>query len=102
MGQKNFTRKELINKIHKKIGFSKNFSSSIIDNFFEILAKEISKSNKVKITSFGTFKILKKNERIGRNPKTKEEKEISKRDVVLFKPSKEFKELLNNNIKNAT
>ena len=43
----------------------------------------------------------KKNERIGRNPKTKEEREISKRDVVLFKPSKEFKELLNNNVKNA-
>ena len=46
--------------------------------------------------------IRSKSSRIGRNPKTKEEKEISKRDVILFKPSKEFKEYLNNNGKNAT
>ncbi len=97
MGQKNFTRKELINKIHKKIGFSKNFSSSIIDNFFEILAKEISKSNKVKITSFGTFKILKKNERIGRNPKTKVDAIIKSRKVVSFKPSLILKNKINKN-----
>ena len=56
----------------------------------------------MKLSKFGTFLVRSKNSRIGRNPKTKEEKEISKRDVVLFKPSKEFKELLNNNGKNAT
>ncbi len=87
MGKNNFTRKELTNKIHKKIGFSKNFSSSIIDNFFEILSKEISKSKKVKITSFGTFNILKKKQRIGRNPKTKIDAIIKERKVVSFKPS---------------
>ena len=49
----------------------------------------------VKLSKFGTFSIREKKSRIGRNPKTKEEKEISKRNVVLFKPSKEFKELIN-------
>ena len=49
----------------------------------------------MKISKFGTFSIREKKSRIGRNPKTKEEKEISKRNVVLFKPSKEFKELIN-------
>ena len=56
----------------------------------------------MKISNFGTFLIRSKRSRIGRNPKTKEEKEISKRNVVLFKPSKEFKECLNNTGNNAT
>ena len=50
---------------------------------------------KLKISKFGTFSIREKQQRIGRNPKTKEEKKISKRNVVLFKPSKEFKEFIN-------
>ena len=54
------------------------------------------KQKKVKISKFGNFKLKKKKKRIGRNPKTKEEKEISKRNVVLFRPSKEFKDLINN------
>ena len=56
----------------------------------------------VKISKFGTFLIRSKSSRVGRNPKTKEEKEISKRDVILFKPSKEFREYLNNNGENTT
>ena len=50
---------------------------------------------KVKLSKFGTFTIRQKKSRIGRNPKTKEAKVISSRDVVLFKPSKEFKEFIN-------
>ena len=52
---------------------------------------------KLEISKFGTFSIRTKKSRIGRNPKTKEEKIISERDVVLFKASKEFKELVNSN-----
>ena len=77
----NLTKKDLVNEIYMQVGFSKQT---------------------IKISKFGTFMIRSKSSRIGRNPKTKEEKEISKRDVVLFKPSKEFKELLNNSGKNAT
>ena len=52
---------------------------------------------KLKLSKFGTFSIRLKNSRIGRNPKTKEQKTISDRDVVLFKASKEFKDLINSN-----
>ena len=84
---KNFTRKDLSNKIYKVLGFSKNFSSSFIDTFFDTMIDEIIKSNKIKISSFGTFEVKNKKQRIGRNPKTKELKNISPRNVIKFKPS---------------
>ena len=95
MVQKNFTRKNLSNKIYKILGFSKNFSRKIVDDFFETLVSELIKSNRVKISSFGTFKVINKKERIGRNPKTKIETRISPRKVVKFKPSMFIKEKLN-------
>ena len=97
MLKKNFTRKDLSNKIYKHLGFSKNLSSKIIDDFFSILILEIIKSNKVKISSFGTFSVLNKKERMGRNPKTKVEAKIFSRKVVKFKPSLLLKEKLNRN-----
>ena len=97
MVKKNFTRKDLSNNIFKNIGFSKDFSSKIIDSFFETLINHIIKFNKVKISSFGTFEVIKKRERIGRNPKTKEEVKISSRKIVKFKPSSTFKNKINNN-----
>ena len=95
MVKKNFTRRDLANKIYKNLGFSKNLSSKIVDDFFEILILEIIKSNKVKISSFGTFSVLYKKERVGRNPKTKIEAIITPRKVVKFKPSQLIKEKLN-------
>jgi len=95
MVYKNFTRKDLSNKIYKKLGFSKNLSSEIVDDFFENIVLEIIKSNKIKITSFGTFSVLTKKERIGRNPKTKVEAKIFSRKVVKFKPSLKLKEKIN-------
>tara|TARA_B100001123_G_C15218789_1_gene990364 strand:- start:1145 stop:1450 length:306 start_codon:yes stop_codon:yes gene_type:complete len=97
MVKKNLTRKDLSNKINQNIGFSKNISSKIVDNFFETLLTEIIKSNKVKISSFGTFSVLNKKPRIGRNPKTKVEANIGSRKVVSFKPSVLLKEKLNKN-----
>ena len=95
MVKKNFNRKNLSNKIYQNLGFSKNFSSKIVDNFFEIMATELMRSNKVKISSFGTFKVMSKKERIGRNPKTKIEAKITSRKVVKFKPSLVIKKKLN-------
>ena len=97
MVKKNLTRKDLSNYIFKKLGFSKNFSALIIDDFFEILISHIIKYNKVKISSFGTFIVIDKNERIGRNPKTKVETKITSRKVIKFKPSLIFKKMINNN-----
>jgi len=97
MLKKNFTRKELFNKIYQKVGFSKNISSQIIDDFFKIINSELIQSNKIKITSFGTFEVKNKKERLGRNPKTKIEAKISSRKIVKFKPSLIFKEKINKN-----
>ena len=97
MVNKNFTRKDLSNKIYKNIGFSKNLSLKIIDDFFESIILAIIKSNKVKISSFGTFSILNKKERMGRNPKTGVEAKIFSRKVVRFKPSSSFKKKINQN-----
>ena len=59
------------------------------------IVTNIKKEKKLKLSKFGTFSVREKKQRIGRNPKTKESKMISSRDVVLFKPSKEFKEFVN-------
>ena len=95
MAKKNFTRKDLSRKIYQNLGFSKNLSSSIIDDFFEFLVLELEKLNNVKLTSFGTFKISHKRERIGRNPKTKIEAKIKARKVVKFKSSETINNRLN-------
>ena len=91
----NLTKKDLVNLVYMQIGFSKSISEKLIDEFFSIIVSNLKKEKKVKISNFGTFSIRQKKLRIGRNPKTKEEKIISARSVVLFKPSKEFKKLLN-------
>ena len=95
MLKRNFTRKHLSNNVHQNLGFSKNISSLIIDDFFESLIAELIRFNKIKITSFGTFKVVDKKERMGRNPKTKVEAKIVARKIVKFKPSNTVKEKLN-------
>ena len=97
MVNNNFTRKDLSNKIYKNVGFSKNLSLKIVDDFFESIILAIIKSNRIKISSFGTFSILNKKERMGRNPKTGVEKKIFSRKVVKFKPSLTFKKKINQN-----
>ena len=96
MLKKNFSRKELVNKVYQNLGFSKNFSSILVDDFFKLIVSELKRLNKVKISSLGTFEIVNKNERIGRNPKTKIETKISARKIVRFKPSEIIKKKLNN------
>ena len=98
----NLTKKDIINAIYMQIGFSKQITENLIEEFFAVIVSNLCNNRSVKISKFGTFLIRSKKSRIGRNPKTRELKEISRRDVVLFKPSKEFKELLNNSQKNAT
>ena len=93
----NLTKKEIINSIYMQIGFSKKISETLLEDIFQILIKNIISEKKVKISKFGTFVLRKKNKRIGRNPKTKEEKIISERNVILFKPSNELKRYINKN-----
>ena len=78
-----------------QIGFSKNISENLIDDFLATITENLINEKKLKLSKFGTFSIRSKKSRIGRNPKTKEIKTISDRDVVLFKAAKEFKDLVN-------
>ena len=95
MARINLTKKDLINLVYMQIGFSKNISENLIDDFFASITENLKNEKKLKLSKFGTFTIRSKKSRIGRNPKTKEQKSISDRDVVLFKASKEFKDLVN-------
>ncbi len=91
----NLTKKDLVNLIYMQLGFSKQISENLIEDFLSTIVSNIKEEKKLKLSKFGTFTIRQKKSRIGRNPKTKETKVISSRDVVLFKPSKVFKEFVN-------
>ena len=93
----NLTKKDLVNIIYMQLGFSKQVSESLLNDFLTTIIINIKNEKKLKLSKFGTFIIRQKKSRIGRNPKTKQSKLISSRNVVLFKPSKEFKEFINLN-----
>ena len=91
----NLTKKDLVNLVYMQLGFSKQISENLIEDFLSTIVLNIKKEKKLKLSKFGTFSTRQKRSRIGRNPKTKQTKVISSREVVLFKPSKEFKEFIN-------
>ena len=91
----NLTKKDLVNLVYMQLGFSKQISENLIEDFLSTIVSNIKQEKKLKLSKCGTFSIRQKKSRIGRNPKTKETKMISSRDVVLFKPSKEFKDCVN-------
>jgi len=91
----NLTKKDLINSVYMQIGFSKSISENLIDDFFSTIIENLYNEKKLKLSKFGTFSVRNKKSRMGRNPLTKEQKTISQRNVVLFKASKEFKDLVN-------
>ena len=91
----NLTKKDLVNIVYMQLGFSKQISETLIEDLLSTILENIKNEKKLKLSKFGTFTIRQKKSRIGRNPKTKETTLISSRNVVLFKPSKEFKEFIN-------
>jgi integration host factor subunit alpha len=95
MSRINLTKKDLVNSVYMQIGFSKNIAENLIDDLLTTIMENLKNEKKLKLSKFGTFSIRSKKSRIGRNPRTKEQKIISDRDVVLFKASKEFKDLVN-------
>ena len=91
----NLTKKDLINSVYMRIGYSKKISELLIEDIITIIINNLKKNKKIKISNFGTFSIRHKKNRLGRNPNTKEEKLNKSRNVVLFKPSNDFKEYIN-------
>ena len=84
---KTLTRNDLIEKINSKIGISMSDASKLLEDIFEEIVGSLEKGEDVKLSSFGTFLVKKKNQRIGRNPKTGIEASINARRVVTFHPS---------------
>ena len=93
---KNLTKNDIIINISKITGFSKNISKKIINDLLDILIKNII-HNHIILKNLGSFKIIKKNERFGRNPKTKEEFLIKSHNSIKFVVSKKLKNILNIN-----
>ena len=91
---KNFKKIDLINIISRETGFSKNFSKKILNDLLDILRSNICNGD-LKLKNFGTFRLLNKKERIGRNPKTKQKFLISARKSVSFHPSQKISKYLN-------
>ena len=95
MLRKNIKRKDLINSVYFNIGFSKAISENIVYDIFNLFIDNIISNNMLKIYNFGNFIKKKKKKRIGRNPKTKEIKFISSRNVITFKASNLLKKKIN-------
>ena len=87
----NLTKKDIINAIYMQIGFSKKIADNLFDDIIESIIENLIEHKKIKISNFGTFSVKKKNSRLGRNPKTGDEKEITARNVISFYPSKNMK-----------
>ncbi|RJQ56790.1 MAG: integration host factor subunit alpha [Nitrospiraceae bacterium] len=88
------TKADLADKLYEKIGLPKKEATAIVETLFESMKGILADGESLKITGFGTFLVRKKGSRRGRNPKTGTELEIEQRRVVTFKPSLQFKDLV--------
>jgi integration host factor subunit alpha len=89
------TKADLIESIYEKIGFSKKESADIVEMIFDTIKETLEKGQKIKISGFGNFVVRSKRPRMGRNPQTGQEIEISARRVLTFRPSQVLKQALN-------
>ena len=94
MTKKNITKKEIAVSLSQNTGFPLSFSKKLVNNLLNIMCEQLKKNNLI-IKNIGSFKLIEKNERIGRNPKTKEEFIICKRKSISFLSSKNLTNYLN-------
>lgn len=92
MSNKTITRTDLSEAVYKELGLSRIESAELVETFLGIISDRIVSGESVKLSSFGSFLVRSKNERIGRNPKTGEEVPITPRRVMVFKPSNILKQ----------
>ena len=96
--QNTLTRAELADAIHDRLGLSRVEAAQFVEKMVEGLLVGLEKGHDVKISSFGTFRLLNKAERIGRNPKSGIEAKISARRVVSFHPSNKLRQRMNGSV----
>ena len=92
MGGNTITRVDLAEAVYQRVGLSRTESADLVEMVLDLIGERIVAGESVKISSFGSFLVRDKNERIGRNPKTGEEVPISSRKVMVFKPSNVLKD----------
>lgn len=95
MHQRTITRADLTEAVYEQVGLSRNESSDLVEALLSEISESLIKGEAVKISSFGSFTIREKRERIGRNPKTGIEVPISPRKVLVFKASHILKDKIN-------
>lgn len=95
MGGKTVTRADLCEAVYQKVGLSRSESAELVESVLREIADCLVTGETVKLSSFGTFSVRSKTERIGRNPKTGEEVPILPRRVLVFKPSNVLKTEIN-------
>ena len=95
MGGKTVTRADLCEAVYQKVGLSRTESAELVENVINEICDSIARGEAVKLSSFGSFLVRQKGQRIGRNPKTGEEVPISPRRVMVFKPSNVLKQKIN-------
>jgi len=89
------TKKDLANILNKTLGISLRETAKIVDRFFDLIIKDLSKGKNVKLPGFGSIKIQNRQSRIGRNPTTGDSIKIAERKAIVFRPSKNLKRKLN-------
>ena len=89
------TRAQLSEAVYEEVGLSRNESADLVEAVLEEMASSLTGGETVKISSFGSFSIRQKSQRMGRNPKTGEEVPILPRKVIIFKPSHVLKNRIN-------
>ena len=95
MGGKTLTRMDLAEAVYQKVGLSRTESAELVELVLDMIADSVVKGRSVKLSSFGSFMVRMKGERVGRNPKTGIEVSITPRKVMVFKPSNIMKQRIN-------
>ena len=95
MSEDTLTRAQLTESVYEEVGLSRNESAELVESVLKEMSKALIRGEPVKISSYGSFTIRSKSERVGRNPKTGEEVPISPRRVIIFKPSHVLKSRIN-------
>ena len=95
MTNKTLTRADLTETLHRDVGLSRTESADMVNSVLDLIADELVQGNTVKLSSFGTFMLRDKRQRMGRNPKTGQEVPITPRRVLVFRPSQVMKNIVN-------
>ena len=93
--QNNFTREDIAESLHTDFGLIKKDCLIFVNDIIDVIIEGLKTSGYVKIHNFGSFKVIRKKSRIGRNPKTMQDVMISERNVLKFKPSKMILDYIN-------